>query len=142
MVDQEPNWQPIAALPMIAQMIDGYMPASDDLHASLSEARTKPHVMDDATVDRVIAVHAEQRDDMLLYDEQLRRWSEETSSADQQREIARLQMALGEVKARIADILAIAAELREGTIDRIMEKSDLELGLEAMLGGPRSTDRS
>ena len=49
--------KPLSALPMIAQMIDGYMPASDDLYASLSESRTKPHVMDDATVDRVIAVH-------------------------------------------------------------------------------------
>jgi predicted RNA-binding Zn ribbon-like protein len=97
--------------------------------------------MDDATVDRVIAGHAEQRDDMWLYDEQLRRWSKEALNVDQQREIARLQTALGEVKSRIADILALAAELREGTIDRIMEKSNLELGLEAMLGGPRSTDR-
>lgn len=33
-------------------------------------------------------------------------------------------------------ILAIAAELREGTIDRIMAKSDLELGLEALLYQP------
>ena len=142
MVDEEPTWQAISALPMIAQAIDGYIPASDDLFASLSEARSKPHVMDDATLDRVDAVYGEQRDDMWLYDEQLRRWSEGNLSADQTREIARLQAVLGEVKARIADILSISAELRAGTIDRIMEKSDLELGLEAMLGGPRSTDRS
>jgi hypothetical protein len=135
MVDQEPNWQPISSLPMIAEAIDGYIPASDDLYASLSEARSKPHVMDDATLDRVDQVYGEQRDDMWLYDEQLRRWSEGTLTEDEAHEIARLKTVLGEVKARIAEILAIAAELREGAIDRIMEKSDLELGLEALLGG-------
>jgi hypothetical protein len=33
------------------------------------------------------------------------------------------------------DVLDLAAELRMGTIDRIMELSDLELGLRARLGG-------
>ena len=31
-------------------------------------------------------------------------------------------------------ILALAAEIRQGTIDRVMDKSDLELGLEVLLG--------
>ena len=141
MVDPQPIWQPISALPMLAEAIDGYIPASDDLYGSLLEARSKPHVMDDMTLDRVDKVYGRQRDDMWLYDEQLRRWSTETLRTDQVYEVARLQTVLDEVKARIADILAIAAELREGTIDRIMEKSDLELGLEVMLGA-RSSNRS
>ena len=98
-------------------------------------------MMDDATLDRVDAVYGEQRDDMWIYNEQLRRWSEGSLNAGQTREIARLRAVLAEVKARIAEILSISAELRAGTIDRIMEKSDLELGLEALLGG-RFSDRS
>ena len=141
MTDQEPTWQPISALPLIADAIDGYIPASDDLFASLSEAKSKPHVMDDATLDRVDAVYGEQRDDMWLYDEQLRRWSEEKLGADQLCEVARLQAVLAQVKARIAEILSLSAELRAGSIDRIMEKGYLELGLEALLGG-RFNDRS
>lgn len=34
------------------------------------------------------------------------------------------------------DVLALADELRNGTIERIMERSDLELGLQALLGKP------
>ena len=41
MVDPQPIWQPISALPMLAEAIDGYIPASDDLYASLLEARSK-----------------------------------------------------------------------------------------------------
>jgi hypothetical protein len=33
------------------------------------------------------------------------------------------------------DVLDLAAELRMGTIDRITELSDLELGLRTLLGG-------
>ena len=32
------------------------------------------------------------------------------------------------------EVLALAAELRKGTIDRIMAMSDLELGMQALLG--------
>ena len=34
----------------------------------------------------------------------------------------------------VAEILALVKEIRRGTIDRVMEKGDLELGLEAWLG--------
>ena len=34
----------------------------------------------------------------------------------------------------LTTILALAAEIRQGTIDRVMDKSDLELGLEVLLG--------
>jgi hypothetical protein len=40
-----------------------------------------------------------------------------------------------------AKVLALAAELRQGTINRIMDMSDLELGLQALLGRPLSPER-
>ncbi len=33
-----------------------------------------------------------------------------------------------------ADVLALASELRKGTIDRVLAMTDLELGLQALLG--------
>jgi hypothetical protein len=33
-----------------------------------------------------------------------------------------------------ADVLALARELRKGTIDRVLGMSDLELGLQSLLG--------
>ncbi len=54
------NWQPISEMPLIASMIDE---ALDDTRAhikTLTEASARPHVMDDATVDRIDRVHVEQ----------------------------------------------------------------------------------
>ena len=39
-----------------------------------------------------------------------------------------------------ADVLALAGELRKGTIERVLGMSDLELGLQYLLGG-QSSDR-
>lgn len=39
-----------------------------------------------------------------------------------------------------APILVLAVELRKGTIDRIMEKSDLEIGLEVLARYSRAED--
>jgi hypothetical protein len=33
-----------------------------------------------------------------------------------------------------ADVLALASELRKGTIERVMGMSDIELGLQVLLG--------
>ena len=40
-----------------------------------------------------------------------------------------------------ADVLVLAAELRKGTIERVLEMTDLELGLQALLGTQASGRR-
>ena len=39
-----------------------------------------------------------------------------------------------QLRAVTTDVLALVAELRKGTIERVMEMTDLELGLQALLG--------
>ena len=67
------NWQPISEIPLIAGMIDE---ALDDTRAhikTLTEAGTRPHVFDDATVDRIDRVHAEQMMFVDIYAQQIGR---------------------------------------------------------------------
>jgi hypothetical protein len=45
-----------------------------------------------------------------------------------------------QLRAVTADVLALAGELRKGTIDRVLAVSGLELGLQALLG-TRSSGR-
>jgi hypothetical protein len=39
------------------------------------------------------------------------------------------------IRERITAILALAEELKKGTIESVLAKSDLDLGLEALLAG-------
>src|SRR5271168_5054752 len=51
------QWQPISQMPLIAGMIDDSLDDTRDHLTTRSKARTQPHVLDDATIDRVEQVH-------------------------------------------------------------------------------------
>ena len=135
MPSSEPvNWQPISQLPLVASMLDGALSDTADHIQTLTKARARPHVLDDATIDRVQRVHGEQLEFVDTYAEQVRRWRAEGPSATQRRELDRLEEQNRRLRQVTTEVLALAAELRKGTIDRIMVMSDLELGLQALLG--------
>jgi len=137
----QPTWQPITQLPLIASAIDGMLEAAEEQYQLLQQARPKAHVLDDHTVGRVIAVYTTQRDDLWLYAEQLRRWRAQTLTDAQRREIGRLTSQLERLGQAITDILGLADELKRGTIEKMLAKSDEQLGLEFLLRRAPEQDR-
>jgi hypothetical protein len=133
-----PTWQPISALPLIATMVGEVLDAAEQNFQSLGEARALPSMLDDATLDRVERVWGDTEADHWLFVEQVARWKRLPLTLAQREVVERLEgqvIALGEL---LGAILALVRELRPGTIDRVMEKSDIELGLEYFLRGAGS----
>ncbi|MEK4677929.1 hypothetical protein ACT7C1_06310 [Bacillus paranthracis] len=129
----EPNWQPISALSMIANMIDGQLEESQEQYITLLETQQKPHVLDDYTVHRVIQVYTDQLEFLPIYIMQLEKWQNEVSlTLTQQNEIKRLQEQVTLWKQVLTDILNLANKLKEETIEKVMSKSDLELGIQSL----------
>ena len=135
------NWQPIREMPLIGRMIDGALDDTREHMRTLAEARTRPHVLDDATIDRVEQVHAEQLEFVDIYAQQISRWRTEKPSAGQTRELDRMDDQNQQLRTVTEAVLTLATELRKGTIDRIMGMSDIELGLQALLRGGSATSR-
>ena len=135
------NWQPIREMPLIARMIADALDDTREYLETLSETRVRPHVLDDATIDRVEQVHTEQLQFVDIYAQQISRWRTEKPSKDQTRELDRMEAQNGHLRAATADVLALASELRKGTIERVMGMSDVELGLQALLGSRLSSRR-
>jgi len=128
------NWQPIREMPLIAGMIDGALENTREHMKTLAEARTRPHVLDNATINRVERVHAEQLEFVDIYAQQISRWRTENLSKDQTRALDQMETQNGHLRAVTADVLALARELRQGTIERVLGMSDVELGLRTVLG--------
>ena len=129
----QPQWQPIGKLSLIAHHIDGMLEAAQEQYQTLLPAKARPHALDDYTVNRVIKVFTEQQNDLWLFDEQLQRWSKGTLSAQQRKEVERLQGQMKKLREQITAILALADALSHCTIEKVLAKSDAELGLEALL---------
>ena len=130
-----PQWQPIEQLALLASHIDGMVESASEQYETLQLARPKPFVLDNYTVGRVIDVFITQQGDLWLFDEQLRRWEAGNLTAGQRREVERLAGQMLQLHEVIAAILHLADELKEGTIEKQLAKSDVELGIETLLKG-------
>ena len=137
MAQQRPTWQPITQLPLIASIIDGILEAAKEHYQSLQQASSKPHVLDGASVERVINVYSTQRDDLWLFEEQARRWMADPLAAAQQQEVKGLADQVAQVREVLVEILALADQLKRGTLEQVLAKSDEELALEVLLGCSR-----
>ncbi len=129
-----PQWQSIEQLPLVASLIDEMVEGADEHYGTLREARTRLYVLDDYTVQRVVEVFTTQQKDLSLFEEQLQRWRAEVRTSDQRREVARLGRQLERLRVVIRTILTLAEELKERTIEKLLAKSDFEVGLEMLLG--------
>ncbi len=134
---QTPNWQPISFLPQLAEMVDGMLASAEDVFGSLQQAQDRPHVMDDYTIGRVREVHTTQRNDLWLYEEQLSRWQHAEPTPAQETEIKRLQRQLDRLHSILTVCLALTDELKEGTIEKVLGKSDVALAIEVLTGKRR-----
>jgi hypothetical protein len=103
--DPAPHWQPLTALPLIASLIDGELADGLEHHASLLSVRDRPHVLDDAIVERSIKLHTEQRDFLGVFAEQLSRWRHEQPTSTQNRELDRLEGRLERLRAVLGRVI-------------------------------------
>ncbi|MCB2357262.1 hypothetical protein [Clostridium estertheticum] len=74
MEKQQQNWYPISMLPMMSTMISGQLKEAKDQYKNLLKAQSKPYVLNDEIVERVIKVFSEQLDFICLYENQISKW--------------------------------------------------------------------
>lgn len=134
MTKATPNWQPLSALPMMAAMVSEQLADVRQQLQNLQSVQSRPHVLDDATVKRLLQVYGEQQDFLWVYDEQVIRWKREMLTPDLRQQLERMAQQLVELNSVLSEILAMAEAFQGKTIDSILSKSDLDLAM-AFLSG-------
>lgn len=135
MHDEEPTWQPLSALPMLTtHAAEGVRLAREHLDL-LGEA--SPYRLDDATVAREIATWQTTRDDLdQLFTEQGRRWQQQAQGTRHEGEVEHYRALVAEERDLVEQILTLAHRLESVTIEKLLAKTDIEVGVETILGGP------
>jgi hypothetical protein len=128
------QWQAISQLPVFETLIGGMLEETLEFHDTLAEAVGRPQALDDATLDRVDKQYRERAEYLDLYDEQFRRWRAAGLTSEQVQLVDGSSAEVGQTRPVVMQVLALVDQLREDTIDRVTELSDLELGLMTMLG--------
>jgi hypothetical protein len=130
----KPNWQPISKLPLIGPMIDGLLEETEKQCQNLQSIRATPQLLDNYTIGGILEVYSEQAGDLWLFEEQLFRWKSLDLTPAQRHEIERLANQLAIIRERIATILSLAQEWKQGLIETVLAKGALERSLEFPLG--------
>ena len=82
---------------------------------------------------RIIRVHRDQAGDLTLFQNHADRWKTDPGLTDAQRaDLAVYEKLIAQLRRVNSDVLAMAAELSHGTIETVLAKSDLQLGMEAL----------
>lgn len=126
--------RPLSFLPALTEVIIGSLAQTEEQYESFAAARHKPHVLDDTIVDRAIWLYEEQLTSIPLHERQLNWWLADDITDAQQYQVKDLQAKLPQLKVKTEALLALLAELKQGTIDRILEMSDEELALKVLRG--------
>lgn len=143
-IRDQPNWQPISMLPTITGLIDGGLEDATGNVRNLREVHQREYgTLDEHTVARFIAYFTEGLEFLPIYTEQLQRWQRSNLTEPQRREVTRLQGQLPPLKAAHTEGLNLANDMQQRTIEKVMAKSDLELGLDALvrIAGPIPTGK-
>ena len=131
---QEQQWQPISMLPVFTEMVDGMLESSAEQLFNMRLVVNKPHVLDDATMDRILTLYTEQLDDHYLFTNQFDRWKQENLKGEELVEVDRLIAQSHHLKKVNEAILKIAHSIEHNTIDKILAMNEIDL-IESVLSG-------
>lgn len=131
---RQEKWHTIEKLPIYLSMIEDCVVDTEESYNNFIQAREKPHVLDDAIIDRAIKIYTEQLNHVDYYEAQAARWKTGDLTITQHRALDVLSYRIGKLRTITEKTLSLVKELREGTINRIMEMEDGELGFNVLLG--------
>ncbi len=131
-----PQFQSIDMLPVIRNLIDGGLEDTTANLANIKAIHAREYgTLDAQTAARFVALFAEGLEFLPIYKEQLARWQRSKLTEAERNEVTRLQGLLGPLETVLKEGQAIANDMTERTIEKVMSKSDELLGLEALLRG-------
>ena len=134
MGDQQIQWYPISMLPTFTFMVDGMLEESLVQLNNMRGVLDKPHVLDDATLNRVFDLYDKQLDDQRYFVEQFSRWKQGHLSNAEAKEVDRLIKQSATLKDVNEEILKIAHSIKHETIDQILAMDEIELAIAVLSG--------
>ena len=126
---------PLSMLPTMAYMIDGELRDTKEARREIEDIVDRPGSMDDETIDPFIKAFEEGLATCRDKHEQLQAWNAMPGLTGEQRlAVERLLRENENLREETERVLDLGRRIRKQTINRILEKDPLELGIEGLLG--------
>ncbi|GEM49463.1 hypothetical protein [Deinococcus cellulosilyticus] len=126
---EEVNVIPLSQMGMIQAMLTEELAGTREQLGTLTEALDRPHVLNDEIIARVKKVYTDQQGMLYAYEITLERWKALTLTPAQLQRVQTMEGQLKDLTAVTAQVLELADKLSEGTINKVLGMSDLEVAL-------------
>lgn len=129
---EKQKFHPFSMLPTILMISEGQLESSKEQLINMEAVKDKPHVLDDEIINRSLKLYNEQNEDVNAFLEQCRRWKEQSPNSRQLAQIQQVEDCNKKLLEINTQILSIIDRCKDHTINKILEKSDLELGCDLL----------
>lgn len=124
----------IEKLPTFEKLLNEEVLETQKLNQLLEETEDKPYLMDDTTMNRSVKFYQNGIDYMPYYQKQFNRWKAKELTSEQINKITELEF-LVDLQMRFLEYgMALSKKIAKNTIEKILSKSDFEIGFEAIFG--------
>jgi len=123
---EQPQWRHISDMAVFTELLQGLLESATEQLATLKECEHHPHVLDEQSVSRYIALHTEQRDSHWLYVDQFARWQRGKLNHSQSIEVDRLIAQSLALKEKNEAILALVEKIAPHIVGSLMALEDDE----------------
>lgn len=131
---REPNWQPIGMLPVLLDLVSSMVEGAREQEQLVQDAPR--YSLDAETLDGVERAYRDGAADNVVFAQQLARWQRDHGGAEG---LAKFAAAVAELAPAYTRVVELVAARRGDTIEALHAKSDLQVGMEALLGGSFET---
>lgn len=114
------QWRNISDMAVFTDLLQGLQEFASEQLATLKDCEHRPHVLDEQSVSRYIALHTEQRDSHWLYVEQFARWQRGKLNRSQSIEVDRLIAQSLTLKEKNEAILALVDKIAPPIVGSLM----------------------
>ena len=129
-MSETPNFYDLGMIPVYLSMsADQWEDSSENLE-NLKACETRPHILDDAMIFRTIKLYTEQKEMAWIPLKQCSLWREQNPTSEQLKDIEKIETFTKGSLENIEQILILANSFKDHTIERVLAKDDMELGLE------------
>ena len=128
------QFHPTSMIPTLLKLSDGSLDAAREQLADVQLAQDKSHILDDDFIKRSLTLCKNQKQDSESFLKQCELWKKETLTDIELTQVEQIEHFSRELDNTNAEFVEILEKCKNNTIDKILEKDDLELALEFLTG--------
>jgi len=134
MTDKQPIFQSPSMIRNVLEMTHIMLEESKAQLEHMREAKEKPHALDNDIVIRSLKLYKEQNEDSEFFIKQCNIWKQEKLTELQAIQVQEIECSANLLTAINNELLSIFNYCKDRTINKIMEKDDMELALDFLTG--------